>query len=47
MKQAFLFSERIEDIVNNRQTDVLLLNEIALKGKREVRMKEFFLQKTS
>ena len=34
--------ECIEDIVNERQTDVLLLNETNLKGKRKVRMKKYF-----
>ena len=34
--------ESIENIVNDRQTDVLLLNETALKGKRKVKMKDYF-----
>ena len=34
--------ESIEDIVNDRETDVLLLNDTALKGKRKVKMKDYF-----
>ena len=34
--------ESIENIVNDRQTDVLILNDTALKGKRKVRMKDYF-----
>ena len=34
--------ESIEEIVRARQTDVLLLNDTALKGKRKVRMKDYF-----
>ena len=32
----------IDDIVSDRQIDILLLNETALKGKRKVKMKNFF-----
>ena len=32
----------IENIVSEKQTDVLLLNETCLKGKRKVRMKDYF-----
>ena len=34
--------ECIEDIVKDTQTDVLLLNETNLKGKRKVRLKKYF-----
>ena len=34
--------ESIENIVNEKQADVLLLNETALKGNRKVRMKNYF-----
>ena len=32
----------IEDIVKEKQTDILLLNETSLKGKRKVRLKNYF-----
>ena len=34
--------ESIEDIVSDRQIDILLLNDTALKEKRRVRMKDYF-----
>ena len=34
--------ENIADIVSDRKTDVLLLNDTALKGKRNVKMKDYF-----
>ena len=34
--------ESIEDIIKERETDVLLLNETALKGKRKIRMRNYF-----
>ena len=34
--------ESIEDIVKGREADILLLNETALKGKRKVKIKDYF-----
>ena len=34
--------ESIDDIVSERETDVLLMNETAFKGKRKVKMKNYF-----
>ena len=34
--------DSIENIVNAKDTDVLLLNETALKGKRKVKIKDYF-----
>ena len=34
--------ESIEEIINEREADILLLNETALKGKRKVKIKDYF-----
>ena len=34
--------ESLEDIVKKREADILLLNETALKGKRKVKIKDYF-----
>ena len=34
--------ESVEDIINARETDILLLSDTALKGKRKVKMKNYF-----